>query len=103
MAYVYISTLLKQFQGRNLRHLKSGCAITTNAVVTMVTWSVQNQKISGHLEVQKLSKRLCQNNRRRATAKFGVKIFSLLFIALSVRMFILHLESSTFFKTLLCF
>ena len=55
-----------------------------------------------YLEVQKLSKRLCQNNRRRATAKFRVKIFSLLFIALSVRMFNLHLQSSTFFKTL-CF
>ena len=83
------------------KHLKSGYA-ATNAVATMMTWSVQNQKLSGHLEVQKLSKRLCQNNRRRATAKFRVKIFSLLFIALSFRMFILHLQSSTFFKTL-CF
>ena len=83
------------------KYLTSGCA-ATNAVATIMTWSVQNQKLSGHLEVQKLSKRLCQNNRRRATAKFRVKIFSLLFIALSVRMFILHLQSSTFFKTL-CF
>ena len=88
MAYVYISTLLNQFQGRNLRHLKSGCAITTNTVITIVPWRVQNQKLSDHLEVQKLSKRICQNNRRRATAKFGIKIFSLLFIAFSQNLYL---------------
>ena len=51
MACVYVSTLMKQFQGRKLRHLKSGCAVTTNTVITMVSWKVQNQKLSGRLEV----------------------------------------------------
>ena len=63
-------TMLKQFQGRNLRYLKGSCAITTNTVITMVPWRVQNQKLSGHLEVQKRSKRLFQDNRKRAAANF---------------------------------
>ena len=87
MVYVCISTLLKQFRGKDLRHLKSACAITTNTVITIVPWRVQNQKLSGHLEVQKPSKRACQNNRRKATAKFGIKTFSLLFIAFSQNLY----------------
>ena len=70
-------------------------AITTNTIITMVPWTVQNQKLSGHLEVQQLSKRLCQNNRKRARVKSVIKIFSLQFIAFSQN-FILHLQNSKF-------
>ena len=87
MACVYISTLLKQFQGRNSRNLKSDCAVTTNTVITMVSWRVWNQKLSDHLEVQKSSKGLCQDNKKEATAKFEIKIFSLLFIAFSQNLY----------------
>ena len=73
--------------------------ITTNTVTAMVLWTVQNQKLSGHLEVQQLSKRVCQNNRKRARVKFAIKIFSLQFIAFSQN-FILHLQNSKFLRTL---
>ena len=45
--------------------------VKTNTVTTIVPWRVQSQKLSGHLEVQKLSKRVSQNNRKRPTFKFG--------------------------------
>ena len=70
--------------------------ITKNTAITILPWRVQDQKLSGHLKVQKLSKRVCQYNRRRATAKFGIKIFSLLFIAFSQN---LYLALSKFLKT----